>query len=491
MRIAQAVAGFSLAEADILRSAMGKKDKVKMATQREQFLRGAVDTGTDAEVAGQLFDLIAFFAGYGFNKSHSICYSLVAYQTAYLKANYPLEYMAALLNSRGGDFDKLKQTILDSRARGLDVRPPDVNRSLGGFSVGDLEQREILYGLHHIKQVGEKVIDGVLEARAEGGPFTSLLDLCERVGSRDMNRRVLEALIRSGACDCLGERAALLAVLDQVLDRVAQVRRERDSGQTSLFGGTAEAEAAAATLSVELHMPSVQPTPDEERLLWEKEFLGMYLSDHPLRRVEEDLRSKTDTVISEIGAHLDGCVVQVGGSLRDVRAFVPKRSQDCVSVLRTDGIVVVRGKVQASRTRPGSAAGSGTGVAAVLPEDDPTQQEQPAVIADAVYDIDDVRLATWRSNRTVHVAITAAQMHLLEPLRAALQRNEGDTAVVLHVEDAEKVIDVSLAEDFCVDPGPALMRDVEALLGPQAFRLEVRRDRAPEREGRRTAARRT
>jgi len=518
MQIAQAVAGLSLAEADILRAAMGKKDKVKMAQQREKFLRGAVEHGADEKVAGELFDLIAFFAGYGFNRSHSMCYSLVAYQTAYLKANYPLEYMAALLNSRGGDFDKLKQTILDSRARGLDVRPPDVNRSMGGFSVGDLDKREILYGLHHIKQVGEKVIDGVLEARTEGGEFTSLLDLCERVGSRDMNRRVLEALIRSGACDCLGERAALLAVLDQVLDRVAQVRRERDSGQTSLFGGAADAaDEVAASLSVELHMPSVQPTPDETRLLWEKEFLGMYLSDHPLRNVEGELRSKTDTTIGELGAHLDGVIVQVGGSLRDVRAFVPKRSQtgqrmavlqledlsgscevvvfagvfeSCVEALRTDAIVVVRGKVDASRNRP---AGGGNGSPTVTtPDDDRLEPEPPTIIADIVYALDDVRLSTWRGNRVVHVAMGAQQLHLLDPLRAALQRNGGDTEVTLHLEDRDKVTDFTLADEFSVDPGPALMRDVAALLGPHAFRLEVRRDRAPERQqGSRTAARRS
>ena len=516
MRIAQAVAGFSLAEADILRSAMGKKDKVKMATQREQFLRGAVERGTDEKVAAELFDLIAFFAGYGFNKSHSICYSLVAYQTAYLKANYPLEYMAALLNSRGGDFDKLKQTILDSRARGLDVRPPDVNRSIGGFSVGDLDKREILYGLHHIKNVGEKVIDAVLEARAAGGAFTSLLDLCERVGSRDMNRRVLEALIRSGACDCLGERAALLAVLDQVLDRVAQVRRERESGQVSLFGSSDAVAEVAGTLTVELHMPNVQPTPDETRLLWEKEFLGMYLSDHPLRNVEGDLRSKTDTSIGELGSHLDGVIVQVGGSLRDVRAFVPKRSttgqrmavlqledmsgscevvvfartfEECVEALRPDKIVVVRGKVESSRNRPMTAAGGNGGGA--TPDDDRSEPEQPTIIAEAVYLIDDVRLAAWRGNRVVHLAMTARQLHLLEPLRNALRRNGGDTEVILHVEDHEKVNDFQLADEFCVDPSPALMRDVEALLGAHAFRLEVRRDKAPEREGRRTAARRS
>ncbi len=516
MMIAQAVAGFSLAEADILRAAMGKKDKVKMAKQREQFLRGAVENGTDEEVAGQLFELIAFFAGYGFNKSHSTCYALVAYQTAYLKANYPLEYMAALLNSRGGDFDKLKQTILDTRARGLDVRPPDVNRSVGGFSVGDLDKREILYGLHHIKNVGEKVIDAVLEARVQDGPFTSLLDLCERVGSRDMNRRVLEALIRSGACDCLGERAALLAVLDQVLDRVAQVRRERDSGQTSLFGGIAVEDAPP--LTVDLHMPNVQPTPDHERLDWEKEFLGMYLSDHPLRRVEEEMRAKTDTAIGELGTHLDGCTVQVGGALREVRAFVPKRSttgqrmaflqledmsgscevvvfartfEECVDVLRPDSVVVIRGRVEATPRMRTTEAGV---------EDDRGESEQPKILAEAVYALDDIRLSTWRGNRTVHVALTSRQLGMLDALRAAFQRSGGDTPVLLHVEDPDRVIDVSLAEEFNVDPGPALERDVEALLGAPAYRVEVRRDRAPDRqggrgslpptEGRRTAARR-
>jgi len=517
MMIAREVAGFSLAEADILRAAMGKKDQAKMAQQREKFLGRAIDNGTGAEVAEELFELMAKFAKYGFNKSHSMCYSLVGYQTAYLKANYPLEFMAALLNSRGGDFDKLKQTILDARARGLDVRPPDVNRSIGGFSVGDLDRREILYGLHHIKNVGEKVIDAVLDARADGGPFASLLDLCERVGSRDMNRRVMEALIRSGACDCLGERAALLAVLDQVLDRVAQVRRERDSGQTSLFGAPAAGDGgdadAAGLLTVELHMPSVPPVPDKERLDWEKEFLGMYLSDHPLRRVEDELRSRTDASIGELGAHLDGCTVQVGGALREVRAFVPRRSttgermaflqledmtgscevvvfartfEECVDVLRPDNFVVVRGRVEAT---PRARAAGESGVAADL--DERAEPEQPKILAEAVYALDDIRLSTWRSNRTVHVTVTAQQLPMLDALRAALGRSAGDSPVVLHVEDTEKVLDVSLADEFCVDPGPALERDVEALLGAHAYRLEVRRDKAPERQGRRTAARRS
>ena len=230
MKIASAVAGFTLGEADVLRAAMGKKDKVKMAKQREQFLSGASARGVAAETALELFELIAKFAGYGFNGAHSMAYGLIAYQTAYLKANYPREYMTALLNSRADNFDRLKQSILDAHARGLVVRPPDVNRSSSAFSLGDEAQGEILYGLRHIKNVGERVAAEIVAEREAAGPFVSLFDLCLRVASRDLNRRVVEALIRSGACDSLGERGAMLAVLDRVIDRAASIRREREFG---------------------------------------------------------------------------------------------------------------------------------------------------------------------------------------------------------------------------------------------------------------------
>ena len=329
MKIASAVAGFSLGEADILRAAMGKKDKLKMAKQREQFLSGAAARGVAAETALELFELIALFAGYGFNGAHSISYGLIAYQTAYLKANYPREYMSALLNSRADNFDKLKQSILDAHARGLVVRPPDVNRSSSAFSLGDEEQGEILYGLRHIKNVGERVAAEIVAEREAAGPFTSLFDLCLRVSSRDLNRRVVEALIRSGACDSLGERGAMLAVLDRAIDRANAIRRERESGQTSLFGET-----------VVLIEPVAPPADDfesrdangpyaiaaDERLSWEREFLGMYLSDHPLRRIAGELQERVDTTLNELGGHLDGLIVQVGGAIRDMRTFIPRRS---------------------------------------------------------------------------------------------------------------------------------------------------------------------
>ena len=506
MKIASAVAGFSLGEADILRAAMGKKDKVKMAKQREQFLSGAAARGVAPETALELFELIALFAGYGFNGAHSISYGLIAYQTAYLKANYPREYMTALLNSRADNFDRLKQSILDAHARGLVVRPPDVNRSASAFSLGAEEQGEILYGLRHIKNVGERVAAEIVAERDDAGPFTSLFDLCLRVSSRDLNRRVVEALIRSGACDSLGERGAMLAVLDRAIDRAATIRRERESGQTSLFGETIVLIEPASLPAEDLEGREANgpfAIAADERLSWEREFLGMYLSDHPLRRIAGELQQRVDTTINELGAHLDGLIVQVGGAIRDMRTFVPRRSttgqrmaalqiedltgsvevvvfarvfEECASVLRPDAVIVVRGKVEAGRTAAGATSTPGA------EEEERVDLEPPQILAEAVYAYDDPRLATWRRDSTVHISVDASQIGSLGALRLALQQHPGDCSVVLHVDSGTSVDEVTLAVDFAVEPCPPLERAVEHLVGDSAYRVEMRRVRAPERE---------
>jgi DNA polymerase III subunit alpha len=506
MKIASAVAGFSLGEADILRAAMGKKDKVKMSRQREQFLTGAAARGVAAETALELFELIALFAGYGFNGAHSISYGLIAYQTAFLKANYPREYMSALLNSRADNFDKLKQSILDAHARGLVVRPPDVNRSTSAFSLGAEEQGEILYGLRHIKNVGERVAAEIVAEREAAGPFASLFDLCLRVSSRDLNRRVVEALIRSGACDSLGERGAMLAVLDRAIDRANAIRRERESGQTALFGDTVVLIEPVAPPADDLESRDANgpyAIAADERLSWEREFLGMYLSDHPLRRIAGELQERIDTTINELGGHLDGLIVQVGGAIRDMRTFVPRRSttgqrmasltiedltgsvevvvfarvfEECVNVLRPDAVIVVRGKVEAGRTPNGGTPPP------IGEEDDRVDIEPPQILAEAVYAYDDPRLAAWRRDSTVHVNVSAAQIGVLGSLRRALEEHHGDCPVVLHVDSGTSVDEISLAMGFSVEPGPALERAVEILVGENAYRLEMHRVRAPERE---------
>ena len=509
MQIASAVAGFSLGEADLLRSAMGKKDKAKMARQREKFLAGAEARGVEAKTAHEIFELIAFFAGYGFNKSHAMAYALIGYQTAYLKANYRLEYMAALLNSRAGDFDKLKQTILDCHTRGLTVRLPDVNRSEAGFAVGDPKQGEILYGLAHIKNAGEKVIEQLVEERRQGGAFLNLYDLCLRVGGRDLNRRLLEAMIRSGACDSLGERGMLLANVDRVLDQANQVRRERELGQGSLFGDASPAEGVVAEMPTDGFGVAtvVPPVPADERLRWEREYLGIYLSDHPLRRVADRLAERVDTTIGELGSHLDGLYVQVGGAIRDLRSFIPRRSssgqrmafmtledltgacevvvfartfEECSDLLSLDQVVVVRGRVQTGRGTV--AAGGRSAVAAAEEEDEHADQEPVNIIAEAVYAFDDPGLDAWRRNSRVRLRLHHGQEALLPALRDLLRRHPGEAPTMLQVQGARSVEEVVLGDGWGVEPSPALERAVESLLGDGAYRVEVERERAPERE---------
>src|SRR5438128_11312080 len=211
LQIACLLAGFSLGEADVLRAAMGKKKKEEMARMRAQFIDGAVARGVSEAKATEIFDLMAYFAGYGFNKSHSAAYAVISYQTAYLKANYPLEYLAALLNNEAGNYDKVAAAVLDCHTRGIDVLPPDVNRSEAGFTV---QEGQIRYGLAVIKNVGAHAIELLLTERRAKGPFKSLLDLTVRVDPRELNKRVLESLIRSGATDSLGERGRVLGRSD-------------------------------------------------------------------------------------------------------------------------------------------------------------------------------------------------------------------------------------------------------------------------------------
>src|SRR5258705_12712519 len=268
MMAARELAGFTMSEADILRAAMGKKDKAKMAKLRTKFLDGAVDRGIAQQTAEALFDSIAKFAEYGFNRAHSAAYGVIAYQTAYLKANYPLEYMTALLIHMEGSFDRVATAMVDCRLRGIEVLAPDINQSRTDFSMtdagspsprrGEISGRSareradlnapgaqgrgegssgrILFGLAAIKNVGRHAVESIVGLRDADGVFKSLEDLCERTSAiQDVNRRVLEALVQSGACDTLGERARLLAVLDRAVSRAERARRDRESGQTSLL----------------------------------------------------------------------------------------------------------------------------------------------------------------------------------------------------------------------------------------------------------------
>src|ERR1700730_8040559 len=274
MMAARELAGFTMSEADILRAAMGKKDKAKMAKLRTKFVAGAVERGISSSTSEALFEGISKFAEYGFNRAHSAAYGVIAYQTAYLKANYPLEYMTALLIHMEGSADRVATAIVDCRIRGIDVLAPDINHSRPDFS---MSEGRILFGVAAIKNVGQHAVESIVSLRDADGPFKSLEDLCERTSAiQDVNRRVLESLVQCGACDSLGERNRLMATLEHAVSRAEAARRDRESGQTSLLDMVGAPDSPAEDYGL---LIDIGPMAGEEELRLEKELLGLYLSD--------------------------------------------------------------------------------------------------------------------------------------------------------------------------------------------------------------------
>ncbi len=493
MMAARELAGFSMSEADILRSAMGKKDKPKMAKQRTKFIDGAVERGISQTTADALFDGIAKFAEYGFNRAHSAAYGLIAYQTAYLKANYPLEYMTALLIHMEGSADRVATAIVDCRIRGIDVVAPDVNHSRADFSMSD---GRILFGLAAIKNVGQHAVESIVALRDADGPFKSLEDLCERTTAvQDVNRRVLESLVQSGACDTLGERAWLLTVLEHYINRAERDRKDREAGQTNLYDliGSADEEVNNFGLAVD-----IKPMPGEEKLRLEKELLGLYLSDHPLRRISAELAKLSDTQAVEVTSALQDTEVRVAGLVREVRRVVTRKGQimayatledltgtvDVVLFPRVfeqtrllfepDKVLVVQGKVDA---RAGSTRANGSSGGPPPEPDMEPEVETASIVADMAWLWDDPECVPVARRQLVHVRIPSSDAGLAEKLEAVLARHPGADEVVLHVVVGSREVIVN-ADRYHVLAGPALAAEIDELVGQPATRLEMVRPKA-------------
>ncbi len=305
MQIAQVLAGYTLGGADILRRAMGKKKPEEMAKQRAIFVSGAAQSSVAGPLANQIFDLMEKFADYGFNKSHSAAYALLSYQTAWLKAHYPAQFMAAVLSSDMDNTDKVVRFFEDCLQLGLIIKAPDLNQGQYRFTVN--QAGEIIYGLGAIKGVGTAALDGILQDRKTNGLFSDLFEFCRRVDTRKVNRKVLEALIRSGAMDCFHiDRAMLLASVDAALQTAEQYSRARSQGQTDIFGS----ELADDTPSVSY--AKVAPWPDELRLAGEKDTLGWYISGHPIARYEEELSQFVAASLSALRPAKDKLIIAAG-----------------------------------------------------------------------------------------------------------------------------------------------------------------------------------
>ena len=468
MRVAQKFAGYSLEEADNLRKACGKKIRALIAAEREKFVAGCVAEDYGDKLGTELFDIIEPFADYAFNKSHAYGYGLVTYQTAWLKAHHPVEYMAALLTSVKDNKDKTAVYLAECRARGIDVLVPDVNRSLAEFApdrTGDHSGPAIVFGLAAVRNVGESLVERIVAERNANGPFADIFDFCARVDPVVLNKRTMESLAKGGAFDSLGHsRQGLCLVLEGIVDRTLERRKERDSGITTLFAAFEEDEQGdpgwgAAKVTI----------PDTEfdkaqRLAFEKEMLGLYVSDHPLMGFEQALARYADCSLSDLReedptGERSG-VRAVGGVVTDLRrtytkkgdlmarfvledlqaameVFVfPKTMAEYGALIENDAIVVVRGRLD-------------------------TREDEPKIVCMEVS-----RPLLERGEEDLHISLplgvlTDAKVH---GLKEVLSGHPGPSAVLLHVGD--KVL--RLPPEFNVDCRNGLVGELKRLLGQSA-----------------------
>lgn len=321
MQIARDLAGFTLGEADVLRKAVGKKIKELVAEQREKFIDGCVKTGVGKTVGEKVFAFIEPFAGYGFNRSHAACYALIGYQTAYLKAHFPAEFMAALLTGDQADIDRVAIEVREAREIGLEVLPPDVNESFQDFAVivGDDGTERIRFGLSAIKNVGDVAAEEIVAERKRNGKYTSLENFMERVQTKDLNKRTLEALAKVGALVQFGETQSILESLDAIIRYGKDARTLKESHGDSLFG-------ALPLPETKIKLKSVPPAPKKQQLSWEKELLGLYVSGHPATEYAIYLR-QIAVPIHELEKEPDGKSVTIGGIITSVRKSLSKTGQ--------------------------------------------------------------------------------------------------------------------------------------------------------------------
>jgi DNA polymerase-3 subunit alpha len=463
LQIANQLAGYSLGEADLLRRAMGKKKPEEMAKHAEKFVTGAKERGIDPRKAEEIFGLMAEFAGYGFPKAHSTAYALITYQTAYLKANHPREYLAALLSIEAGNHDKLARYIAHARAMKIDVLPPDVNESERDFTV---VSEGIRFGLAGVKNVGEGAIEAIVEERTASGRYVGLFELTERVDSKRVNRRVVESLVRCGAFDSLHpNRAACWTALDAALESGAAAQRDREIGQSSLFGSPTETRPQGGAL------PDTPPWTEQERLAHEKEVLGFYVTGHPLEAHAAELARFAD-VTATTASEKAGREVRAGGLLTLLRETRTRRGdtmafgtiEDLEGAFELVIFAEPYGRLRALLKQAQSP--------------DPAQGPLPLLVSGTLEASDPpkllvrdaIKLAEAAEKLSAQVRIrvlhTEATRDRLVALRRVLEAHRGDCGVVLHlVIPGESETVVGLPSKRGVDPSEALLRAVDGLFG--------------------------
>jgi DNA polymerase-3 subunit alpha len=457
MKIASALANYSMGEADILRRAMGKKIGALMNAQRDRFVKGALENGIDSVKANRTFDLMAKFAEYGFNKSHSAAYALIAYQTAWLKSHYPVEFMAALMNSFLGSSDQIVRLINQCAQMDIRILPPDVNQSGRAFQV---VERMIRFGLGAVKNVGEAAVEIILQGRREQGPYTTIHEFCERIDSQKVNRRVVEQLIRCGAFDSLHQnRAQLMAGLDEVIERGAAAQRDRQAGQMNLFEMLRSQKKMKAP-----PLPDVPDWDSRIRLQFEKESLGFFISGHPLDFYSEQIRSVCTVDTQSVKDKREGAEVVLCGLFSIIKEITTKRGDRMAFLNLEDrqGTIEVVAFAEPFTQARGLIAGDEPLALWARVQHD---EKSTKLIANRILSMQEAGLQAVDS---VHITLDAARMDSdsFGRLRHLLMTHPGECRAVLHLavkDKGEAVLDLS---KLPVNPTHLFFEDMRLYFGP-------------------------
>jgi DNA polymerase-3 subunit alpha len=484
MQISNVIGGYSLGGADLLRRAMGKKDAAEMEKQREIFLAGAAERKFPKAAAGEIFDQMAKFAGYGFNKSHSAAYSLLAYHTAWLKTHYPVEFMAALLTSETSKPENVVKYIGECRELGISVVPPDVQVSAATFTpTGE----SILFGLEAIKNVGHNAIESITQARSElkaqgKQGFASLYEFCEKVDLRLMNKRVLESLCKAGALDAFGPRAAVFAALDKAIERAQKSQRDTASGQHGLFGMFDEPGPAHSKSNDEA-LPIVPDWDEHLRLQNEKDVLGFFVSGHPLDRYREKLRNLKviDTVTAcemkpepqqfRRGQSEQGNEIQIAGVITGLKVAKSKRSGEMYAQAALEDTV---GKIELI-----AFSSAYEKLAEKLKIDVPVlvrgtlrgdEDAAPKLSVTGIIALEDVKLKLPDALR-IRVPLQSPDAALLTKLDVLFRSAPGTGKLMLRLEDPDQFAVDLEPHNLTVAADVAFIEQVESLIGPGAVQI--------------------
>ena len=464
MKIASEIAGFSLAKADIMRRAMGKKDKELMARQKSEFISGAVTKGFSKHVAGEIFDMIEKFASYGFNKSHSVAYSVLAYQTAYLKAHYPAEYMAAAISAEIGDTDYVVQLVEECRKIGLQVLPPDINESGTGFVV---TPQGIRFGLSAIKNVGTAAVDQIILERSARGPFRSIFEFCSRVDLRSVNKKMMEGLIQAGAFDSLeANRARLFANLERAMQAGQAAREQTSRGQDSLF----DAPGGGQTVFRDPQLSTAAPWTDAEQLAREKAVLGFYFTGHPLRLYERELSAFATAQLGNPAGVRNGSVVRIGGILASVKKKIDKKGNTMAFIVLEDFTGRGEGIVFADAFKQYGSQLVEDAMVLVIGK---AEQNGDAlkVIVNEVCPMESVR-ERFAKNVILSINGTSVSEESIRKLRSIADRHRGKCSCIFQVVMPAQDRPTLLQAGNCqVAVTNEFITEVEALLGPGAVKI--------------------